>query len=251
MAFGAVDIQTKRMREEGFYTALQSGCGSHNTWAEVIEHGGKAGEFDYYLIQSYRSSDGHRENADGELQNYFGRVGYDVNDNWNLNMTVTHTNNGRRPRSGRRFHPSDGTFSTEDYFTVATLSNSYEGGKGYIKLYLESGGIDWVNQDGTPGLDRLTDYENRGIRARETVNLWRGGEVMVGLDLDYLSGEVEDRSPVTSTAYFPEETWRMAAPYAAVSHLIGSEKGFHAIPSAGLRYIDHSEYGSECAPQAA
>ncbi|MDI6616734.1 MAG: TonB-dependent receptor plug domain-containing protein, partial [Syntrophaceae bacterium] len=125
MAFGAVDIQTKRMREEGFYTALQSGYGSHNTWAEVIEHGGKVRKFDYYLIQSYRSSDGHRENADGELQNYFGRVGYDVNDNWNLNMTVTHTNNRADdpgPEDGST--PSDGTFSTEDYFTVATLSNS-------------------------------------------------------------------------------------------------------------------------------
>ena len=251
MAFGAVDIQTKRMREEGFYTALQSGYGSHNTWAEVIEHGGKVRRFDYYLIQSYRSSDGHRENADGELQNYFGRIGYDLNDNWNLNMTVTHTNNRADdpgPEDGST--ASDGTFSTEDYFTVATLSNSYDGGAGHVKLYVESGGIDWVNQDGTPGLDRLTDYENRGIRARETVNLWQGGEIMVGLDIDYLSGEVEDRSPVASTAYFPEETWRMAAPYAAVSHVIGSEQGFHAIPSAGLRYIDHSQYGSQCAPQA-
>jgi len=172
MAFGAVDIQTKRKLDQGFYTSLQSGYGSYNTWVEVIEHGGKVNKLDYYLIQSYRSSDGHRENADGELQNYFGRIGYDLNDNLNLSMTLNHTNNwADDPGPADGSSPSDGRFSTDDYFSVATLSNAYDWGAGYLKFYLESGGIDWVNQSGTPGLDRLTDYENRGMRARETVSI--------------------------------------------------------------------------------
>jgi len=212
MAFGAVDIQTKRKLDQGFYTSLQGGYGSYNTWVEVIEHGGKVNKLDYYLIQSYRSSDGHRENADGELQNCFGRIGYDLNDNWDLSMILNHTNNWADdpgPADGSK--PSDGRFSTDDYFSVATLSNAYHWGAGYLKFYLESGDIDWVNQSGTPGLDTLTDYENRGMRARETFNLWEGAEIMLGLDLDYMSGEVDVLDPAAPPAHFPRETWRMVA----------------------------------------
>jgi len=251
MAFGAVDIETKRKLDQGFYTSLQGGYGSHNTWVEVLEHGGKVNKWDYYLIQSYRSSDGHRENADGELQNYFGRIGYDLNNHWNLSVILNHTNNWADdpgPADGSR--PSDGRFSTKDYFSVATLSNSYHWGAGYLKFYIESGKIDWVDQSGTPGLDTLTDYQNRGIRARETFMLWEGGEMMLGLDLDYIGGEVDVLDPSAPKAHFPEETWRMVAPYLAFSQLIGSKQGFYMIPSAGFRYIDHNQYDNEFAPQA-
>jgi iron complex outermembrane receptor protein len=251
MSFGVVDITTKRKTEEGFATSVSGSYGSYDTWVEVVEHGGKIKDFDYYLVQSYRTSDGHRENSDGELQNYFGRVGYKFFEHWDATLTFNHTDNyadDPGPRDGSEL--PDGRFSSKDYFTVATISNQYAWGKGHLKLYMEDGGIDWVDQDGVKGKDTLTDYRNYGVRARQTLWPWAGGEVIVGMDVDYIQGEVNINDPTATDAHFPEETFRMIAPYVAVDQLIGSRQGWYMIPSAGVRYIDHNSFDSEAGPQA-
>jgi len=255
MAFGAVDLTTKRMKEEGFRTKLEGAYGSYDTWIEVIEHGGKVKKFDYYLVQSYRQSHGHRDDADGELQEYFARVGYELSENWDISLLLNHTNNwADDPGAKDGDPPKDGRFSTEDYFTIATLSHEYDWGEGYVKLYYEDGDIDWTDQfnDGT-GLntdDTLTDYENYGVRVREIVKPWDGGEILLGVDADWISGEVDFISPPDPDEHFEEETFRLTSPYMAVSHTFGSKDGFHIVPSAGFRYMDHDEFDDEWGPQA-
>jgi iron complex outermembrane receptor protein len=254
MAFGAVDITTKRMHEEGYVTSLEAAGGSFNTAIEVAEHGGKTGPFDYYLIQSFRRSDGHRENADGELQNYFGRLGYQLSENWGASLVFNRTDNwADDPGPADGSFPPDGRFKTHDYFTVGTISNRYERAEGYIKYYSENGNIDWVDQfnetSGRNDEDTLTDYDNYGLRARETFRLWEGGEIMVGLDLDFISGEVDIESS-TSESHFDRETFRLFSPYFSVSQLFGSKESFYAVPSVGMRYIEHSEFDAEPGPQA-
>ena len=107
-----------------------------------------------------------------------------------------------------------------------------------------------MDQSGTPGLDTLTDYDNYGVRAREIFRPWDGGDILVGLDIDYIGGEVQFRNPASPDRYFDRETFRLMAPYMAVSHQLGSREGFYAIPSAGFRYLTHSEFDNEIAPQA-
>jgi len=251
MAFGAINIHTKRMRDRGFSTTFHTAYGSYDTLTGSVEHGGKMERFDYYLLGGYRSSDGHRENADGELNDFFGRLGYKFSNGWDISLTFIKTDNwSDDPGPADGSAPSDGRFNTLDYFTVTTISNSYDWGNGYIKLYRDKGDIDWVDQEGTQGLDTLTDYQNRGIRARETLNLWEGGEILVGIDLDYISGEVIFTDPLDPDTEFPEETFRILSPYMALSHMFGTKDGFYAIPSAGVRYIKHNTYDNEMGPQA-
>jgi len=255
MAFGAVNLTTKKMEEEGFYTKLEGAYGSYDTWVEVLEHGGKVKKFDYYLVQSYRKSHGHRDDADGELQEYFARVGYELSEDWDIDLLLNHTNNwADDPGAEDENPPPDGTFKTDDYFTVATLSHEYDWTKGYVKLYLEDGDIDWVDQfnEGTSlnTDDTLTDYRNYGVRVRETVEPWDGTEILVGLDVDNISGEVDLISPPVPESHFDEETFRIVAPYVALSHIIGSKDDLYVVPSAGFRYMDHSEFDDEWAPQA-
>jgi len=254
MAFSAVDITTKRKWEPGFRTNFEGAYGSYNNWIEVAEHGGKIDAFDYYLVQSFRTSDGHREDSDGYLQNYFGRVGYQLSDNWNANALFIRTDNSSNdPGPDDGSFPPDGTFKTNDYFTIGTLSNEFEKARGYIKFYSENGHIDWLDQfnetTGENDEDTITDYDNYGLRIREAFNLWEGGEIMVGTDLDFISGEVDIRSPSADDLHFDRTTWRLFQPYLAVSHLFGSKEGFYAVPSAGVRHIDHSEFDAETGPQ--
>ncbi|MBN2419356.1 MAG: TonB-dependent receptor plug domain-containing protein [Deltaproteobacteria bacterium] len=251
MAFGVVNIRTKRVTDKGFHTRIQSGYGSNNTVSSSLENGGKFEKFDYYILGGYRSSDGHRENADGEMKDIFCHLGYDFTDQWRFDLTVIHTDNwADDPGPADGSAPSDGRFNNEDIFTVATVSNSHDRGTGYIKFYNDKGDIDWVNQEGTPGLDTLTDYRNYGIRARETLIPWEKGEIILGMDLDYISGKARFNDPDAGNSAFPEETFRIVSPYLTLSHMFGNNDGLYLIPSIGVRYLDHSVFDSETAPQA-
>lgn len=71
MSYGAVNVITKRKTAEGFETKLGAGYGSYNTWFTGLSHGGKIDRFDYYLVGSYKASDGHRENAKASCRTIF------------------------------------------------------------------------------------------------------------------------------------------------------------------------------------
>ena len=251
MAFGAVDITPITKKSQGFETRIQSAFGSYDTLVGSIKHGGKIDRFDYYLVGGYKSSDGHRDNAGGELQDYYGHLGYDISYHWDVGLTFIHTDNwADDPGVSDGSIPSDGRFKTKDYFAVATVSNTYDMGKGYVKFYSDTGDIDWVNQEEISGQNTLTDYQNYGIRIRETLSLWENGEVLMGIDFDNISGEVDCLIPGGTDLHFPEETFRITSPYFALSHEFGSRDAFYMIPSAGMRYFNHNKFDNEIGPQA-
>lgn len=251
---GAVDITTKRQKEEGFASSVEAAGGSYNTAIEVAQTGGKIRALDYYLVQSFRRADGHRPNADGQLQNYFGRLGYQMSGNWSAGITFNASDNwADDPGRVDGLTPPNGTFKTTDYFTVATISNQYDRTDGYLKVYSDVGHVRWVNQYNSTTKkntdDTLTDYNNYGFRARQTVRPWEGGEILTGVDVDGISGQVDLVTP-TSRQHWPDETWYITSPYLALNHLFGSKDSFYAIPSAGARYFSHSQFETEWGPQA-
>jgi iron complex outermembrane receptor protein len=78
---------------------------------------------------------------------------------------------------------------------------------------------------------------------------WTGGEILMGIDLDYISGEVDVLSPGAPAKRFDKETWHILGPHMGLSHMFGRKDGRYAIPSAGFRYLNHSEFDNELAPQ--
>ena len=249
MAFGAIDIQTIRKSTPGFSTQVRGAWGAFDTLIGTVKHGGKIDALDYYLVGGYKESSGHRDNSDGALQDYFGRMGYTLSANWDISLTLMHTRNRADDPGEKTGTLSDGRFKTEDYFTVATLSNTFANASGTIKVYNDQGDIDWVNQDEIIGKDTLTDYRNYGVRLRETIVPWAGGEILTGIDVDHIGGEAELRNPAGSDQYFPKETFRIYSPYMAVNHRFGSKDRFYFIPSAGIRYLVHNTFENEAAPQ--
>lgn len=254
-AFGAVNMITKRQREEGFSTRLQGGYGSYNTVVEVFEHGGKIQNTDYYLVQSFRSSSGHRDNAGGQLQEYFGRVGHQLTGNWALSLTANGTDNyANDPGPEGRPREAQGTYKVEDGMTVATLAHEFAGAKGDVKAWWNGGKASWVRQFDLANLfyyDTTTHYDNYGVRARENLTPWKGGTLVAGLDLDFLSGKVEiDRAAPRPDAFFPTQTFRIVSPYAGLSQEVPAGGSWIFIPSAGIRSYGHSDYDSQWAPQA-
>jgi len=253
MAFGVVDLITKRQTEPGFTTSLELAGGSYNTVVEVAEHGGKVDNLDYYVLQSYRASDGHRPHSDGELQNYFGRIGYALNTNWEAHVVFNHSDNFADDPGSTITGQNNGRFNDDDYLTIVTLANHYEQADGYVKGYWNRGTLNWVNQyDSTTKLndeDTVTGYDNYGVKTRETFKPWEGGALMAGIDVDFISGKYTDVATGTPTV-FPRETFQIVSPYASLSQRWDFKNDIYLQPSAGIRYFSHDVFADEFAPQA-
>jgi len=253
MAFGAVDIVTKRQTTPGFHTELELAYGSYNTWVETAEHGGKSGPLDYYLVQSYRASDGHRANASGDLQNYLGRIGYDIADNWNLSLLYNRTDNSAKDPGDIRTGINQGEFDTTTDFGVVTLANHFEHADGWVKVYWDHGAIDWVDQYNDTGLndmETLTRWDNYGVKARETFRPWEGGELMAGTDIDCISGKATFVDPPLPTTQWGRETFCIIQPLGMVAQQFNLADGIWIKPSAGVRGFFHDNFDDTVGPQA-
>lgn len=251
--FSAIDVIPKRMTEEGFRTRLFTSYGSYNTFTQGVEHGGKQGGTDYYFGQSLRLSDGHREHSDGQLENYFARLGQDLYENWNVSWFANMSRNVARDPGSSEGTTNDGRFSTDDVLNVITLSNDYKDASGHLKLYWNNGYANWAGQVYTSPTSTdvtISDWDTYGVRAREAFRAWEGGEVVTGFDYDVMSGKSVFEYYNDTTREFERTDFTLFSPYVAVSHMFGDRGGFYAIPSAGTRYYTHDEFGDQLAPHA-
>lgn len=254
-SFGVVNVVSKRREKEGFSTRLRAAGGSYGTFSEALEHGGKVTGTDYYLLQSFRRSDGHRDFSSGEVQEYFGRIGHQINEPVYVSLTVNRTDSfAEDPGPLGRPNERQGIYRVTDDTAVVSFEHRHDLGNGSLKLYTDSGKASWLDQyDLTDAFyyDTVTDWNNYGIRVRETLLPWRGGEVLAGTDLDFVSGKVRiDRNAPRAGSNFPTETFRILSPYGSVSHRFGEESKWHLVPSAGARFFSHDEFGNRWAPQA-
>jgi iron complex outermembrane receptor protein len=253
-AFAVINIVPKRAESEGFATRLQTAGGSYDTFIANGDSGGKIGAWDYYVGGGYRTSNGHREDADGELKNFFGRLGYQFNDNWNLSVfSLWNDNYAKDPgQKGVDESLQQGKYETRTLMGVATLSNRFAMADGYIKVYGNSGEGDWLDHpiSATVKEKLYNDFSYYGVRAREAFHLWKGGEVITGLDWDYTEGDYKQKLSNGTQDKWNGEDFVIFSPYTAVSQLIGDKKSFFTIPSAGVRYYDNNEFDNEWAPHA-
>ncbi len=251
MAFGAVDMVSKRRDQAGAGGRFVGSYGSHDTVIGELEYGGRTDAVDYYLTASHRSSDGHRDNADGEVQALSGRIGFRLSESWDLSVLLQHAAGDVNDPGmvGGPPIPIVQNYTTDSDFALATLTHGHGAWNGYVKVYYDNLDADWLQWDGEAG-DRfrtLTYSDNYGVRLRETVTPWTGGELVLGLDHDIYGGETFERRtagdrPATDLHF------RNTAPYVMVSHVFGGD--ITVTPSLGVRYNSSRYFGDEWGSQA-
>ncbi len=254
-AFGVVNIVPKRKESDGFVTRAQVATGSYDTHVVKGEHGGKTNGWDYYLGGAYRESNGHRDNADGEVKNVYGRIGRELSDHWDLTLfTLWNDNYADDPGAeGADKSLREGRYETRAWLTTATLSHEFERANGEIKLYRTEGEGDWLGQPtSTAGVteDLFNDFLFYGVKAKETLALGNGGKLLAGVDWDYTEGDYTQEYSDGSTDAWDGDHFDILSPYAALSWQLGPDDGLHVIPSAGVRYYEHSQFDSQWAPHA-
>lgn len=258
MAFGAVNMVPKRLTEQGSEGRTMLATGSHSTWTGVFEQGTKAGPLDWYVVGSHRDSEGHMEDSGGLVDYLYARVGHDLGGVWHVSLQAHHSSSVVEDPEAEGtpafFTPE--RFITDDDMAILTLENKSGRAKGHVKLYYDDGLQNWEQWDasGTPGdttddeqFASISDYSNYGLRARQSIEPWKGGEIVLGLDWDVYGGHFIEDHPAGGLL---EKDLHMTntAPYVMLSHEFG--EAWRLTPSAGARWNENDSFGSELGWQA-
>ena len=286
--YASVNILPKYLTKEGQEIVLNFSGGSYYTFNESLSGGIKKGPFDIYVSQSWADTDGHRHSQnwaeidgrrdqDGaQQQNYYANAGYQINKEWNIRFLANYVNSKTEapmpdtiPTATNGVSwPGAERYDTETTLTTLTLNHQYEHFNGYLKAYWNDTDFDLLQEltngrrygSGTGGLRSRQEISLYGIRGKEKLHLWPGGEILVGADLD--ETELKNTQRTYTGLAVPgingglaERVWdfpgtTLFSPYLAISQIVGRSEGFHITPSAGYRYFDHNEFKDKSAAQA-
>ncbi len=254
MSLGAVNLVSRRMHREGTKTDITVSGGQENTYNMAFNHGGKFRSFDYYFGSSLKGTDGHRPQADGQLRSYWGRVGYEFNNEWDISLITTSSDNwADDPGPVGGPVPKRARFNTEDLTHNLTLANHSEKTSGFIRLYMDHGKINWEQWSGTTDnwFNSKTDWLNRGIRIQQNLMFTDATELTLGFDYDSYGGEfAEEHADPANTKRMTEKYFFNTAGYASLQHAFPVASGLTLAPSAGVRFNHHTSFDNETAPEA-
>lgn len=274
--YASVNILPRYMKEEGKMAGLDAGAGSYATFSQSLYGGLKKGPFDFYLSQSWTSTDGHVDHSRAQQQSYYANAGYQINESWSVrflaNYAAAQTLASRPDEIPTSVNgvswPGAERYDTETTFAVLSLNNAYNAAGGYLKAYLNDTTFDLLQEltngnrygGGTRGLKSRQEVSLHGVRAKEKITAWKGGELLIGADFDMaelkntqrtysgaavagINGDLAERA-----WNFPDTT--LLSPYLAVSQMMGRSEDFHFVPSASVRYFAHDTFEDKMAAQA-
>lgn len=253
---GVVNIVTRKMHEDGISTNLHAGYGSYNTVETELTNRIRKGRFSSVVSGSYNRTDGHRADMGFEQYGGYGRIGYEVTDNWNLraDVNVTHFNASYPgPVSAPLL---DGDQRITRGMTSFAVENEYEKTSGALSLFY-NWGDHWINDGYTPSAGespqdgRFNSFDDMmGISLYQSARFFNGNRVTVGFDwfryggkawTEFVSGEQAGTRRDLINKHEDE-----FAGYVDFRQDIGSWLTLNA----GVRIDHHSRVGTEWVPQA-
>lgn len=250
--FASIDLKTRRATEEGVHGDARVSGGSFGTFVQQANLLGREGNIDYSLAQGYARSHGHRPDSSGELSNFMGSIHMKVDEHWSAGASYLYIDaKSSDPGDARGDAPAVAPqFNTQVEMAAVSVSHVHGTWSGEFKAYVNHVDGDWLNQ-AEPNGDWLVKSMLSGLRWKEQFLPWTDGKVVVGIDHDIIDGSGQlNFVPPEPQRSFDTAAFKLTSPYAALSQQFTLSEDWTLVPSAGLRFYDHSEFGSETAPHA-
>lgn len=154
---GIVNIITKNPPKKGQETELYSSFGTARTYVERMSQGARISKFSYLINGEYQSSQGFRPNSALSAKDCNLKLGYDPNDQNNLNLNSGfYTSKLGTPGSINYFDPDDKQNTLRRFFDFNWSFKPDNGAIFSVKAY--------------QNYDRLEFLENNAQRSWETTN---------------------------------------------------------------------------------
>lgn len=248
--FASVDLTTRRATQDGVAADARVTGGQFRTFTEQANLTGKSGAVDYMLAQGYATSDGHRPNADGELKNAMGRLGFAFDEHWSAELGALAVDSfahdpgdNRLPAPPANQMPS---YDTNARLFSAALKHRHGDWLGELRFYDSRGDGNLFDPNGFNGGTANTHFATRGLRWKESAKPWQGGTLSGGVDVDQIDGHAV--FPPAFRVDLPQN--RVTSPWLGLAQNVTLNTDWALQASAALRHYSHNRMASETAPQA-
>ena len=255
---GVVNIVTRRMEQDGVRTNINAGYGSWNTVQTELTNRVRYKGFSSIVSASYNRTDGHRADMGFEQYGGYAKLGYDFSPYWRVraDVNVTHFN---ASNPGTVSNPIlDADQSVTRGMTSLAVENEYEGTSGALSVFYNWG--DHHINDGYYPLDttdnqpldyRFNSHDDMmGISAYQSVRMFRGNRLTVGVDWYRFGGSAWDQYVAGERRGERDDIVDIAQHEVAGYVDFRQNIGTWLTLDAGVRIDHHSHIGVEWVPQA-
>lgn len=253
---GVVNIVTRKMHSDGVSTGLHAGYGSYNTVETELTNSVRKGRFSSVAGLQYNRTGGHRADMGFEQYGGYGRIGYEVADNWSLRADVNVTRFNASYPGPVQARLIDGDQSITRGVASLAVENHYGSTSGALSLFY-NWGDHWINDGYTPSAgegpqdDRFNSFDDMmGLSVYQSARLFEGSRITLGLDWFRYGGEAWSEfvsGPKAGTrSYLVDRHENEVAGYVDVRQDLAPWLTLNA----GLRADHHSRAGTEWVPQA-
>ena len=246
---GVINVITKKPRKDGTHLSLQSQYGSYNTWQTTLTATSRYGRLSAMGTASYDRTDGNISGMDFKQWSGYGKVDYELSNNWTAALDFTLTNFKAHDPVYYQFKNPDQPSVYYQSITrgeaSAIASNHYGRTNGTVRAYY-TWGNHYIDD---PRHFHSTD-DRLGVLAYQNVELWRGATGTLGFDFDRYSGVILMSGGQTweqnQMATLRRKTINEYSPYITLSQrLLGDQMHL----SGGLRLSCSDMFSTNLVPQ--
>lgn len=243
MAFAAVNLVPSLPQQERTELLLQGG--SHQSETLQLRHGNQNGRWVYDLRASHRASEGHRPNADGQVQDLFFQTQWEVSEQFRCSLLWSHTDSWASDprREDLPELPRTETYRTKGDFFIGKLTYGTPENGGTFKLFWDQLDALWEqwDQGRQVAFDHEPTTDNRGVQWAHELRgqTWT---LQGGVETLDAKGQASQEDVGGGNRLEFEERFRQTDAYVRAWATWG--EAWALTPSLGVRFSDHNVFES-------
>ena len=255
---GVINLITRKNCVDGVNTDVILGAGSYGTVQAEATNQVRSGKFNSTVAAQYGRSDNHRRDMGFEQYGGYVKLGYDINDNFDIyaDLNLTHFN-ASNPGSVTQPKLENDQWITRGAASLV-LSNHFERTSGAIHIYDNFGRHkinDGYNVGGTPQTDLFRSKDAvAGVSIYQNFSPFDGNITTVGFDYQHIYGHAYYTDRATNQVVTtPQRLMQSCHSHEnEVAGYIDIRQDFADILTvgAGVRYDHHSQAGGQWVPAA-
>ena len=252
---GVINIVTRQMKTDGSKTHFNLGAGSWGTIQAEASNQYRKGRFSSTIAAQYGRSDNHRPRMGFQQNGVYGKIAYDLSDNWLVyaNVDVTHFNASHPGAENSPLYNGDQWITRG--MASAAIENNYERTSGGLSVYSNFGSHkidDGTNNPANPTQRFFRSKDNlAGVSLYQSATLFKGNRLTLGFDWQHIYGNAYYTSKLSGdeVATTNKQSGKSHRNEFAGYFDFRQDITEWFTADAGLRIDHHSVTGTELIPQ--